>query len=533
MKASVFPLSVMLLAFAITTVAQDSPAVAPGDRFVLTKVRLLPKPGAAGLLTGARITGSNEGPTTAFVELARINRAGAGDSWLEVAIRPGKVYRFVKIESAKGAGLALAEIEFYSPAGRLGGSGFGTSVGNAKSATAFDKALDGDPKTFFESTTENSYVGIDLGSQAQAPAPHFNPQSGASAAPQKIEIGTWPPGTTLYYTTDGSPPTSQDGQLYRGPITVSTTTSIAAIATREGLADSGVTIATYRIGAAATAQQQVKSYHLGNSLTDTISGFLEPIADSAGKNLLFMRKSVPGCSIRYHWDHNRAGFASPDWWANDYNDACAKKVDHLFLQPFPNPPGLDDDGTYGGKFIELARKYNPRADVWLYAQWPDRVNWRRDAYSTGAGWMHPPWFPPNRHPVNWEEAVANNMAYYLDLRKIWDKQIEARGAKPVRVCPGGPALVRLKKEIDAGRVPGIGTFFDTMFSDDIHLSSPGRYLVALVHYACIFGESPEGKVTFANSGLSAEQAAIFQRIAWETVLAEPLSGVRPGGPQKN
>jgi hypothetical protein len=76
-------------------------------------------------------------------------------------------------------------------------------------------------------------------------------------------------------------------------------------------------------------------------------------------------------------------------------------------------------------------------------------------------------------------------------------------------------------------VPGMSTFFDPIFSDDIHLAPPGRYLVALVHYACIFGADPQGKVTYANSGLTAQQAAIFQRIAWETVTAEPLSGVRP------
>ncbi len=407
------------------------------------------------------------------MELARIDRAPAGDGWLEVPVPPdpqagAPVYRFLKIESAKGAGLALAEIEFHSPSGRLKGNGFGTSLGNQKSAT-FDKALDGDPKTFFESPAENSYVGIDLGGQAQAPAPRFSPAGGAFAAAQKIEIGTWPPGTTIHYTIDGSVPAAATGRLYHGPIEASKTTSIAAIASQAGLADSVVVIATYRIGAAAAAQQQVKSYHLGNSLTDTISGFLEPIADSAGKNLLFMRKSVPGCAISYHWEHNRAGFASPDWWANDYNVALAKGVDHLFLQPFPNPPGLADDGTYGGKFIELARKVNPAAEVWLYAQWPDRINWKHDAYSLPHP-MRPPWFPPNRRPANWEEAVANNMAYYLDLKKIWDKQTQARGGKPVRLCPGGPALVRLKKEIDAGKVPGINSFFDTMFSDDIHLA---------------------------------------------------------------
>lgn len=514
------------------SLAQDKPGDAVVDRFVLAKVRLLPKPGTAAQLVGARITGSNEGPTTAFVELARIEQVPSGDGWLEVAVTPdpqagAPVYRFVKIESAKGAGLALAEIQFYSPAGRLSGSGFGTSVGN-KSAATFDKALDGDPKTFFESTAGNSYVGIDLGGQVQAPAPRFSPEGGAFAAPQKIKIDTWPSGTTIRYTTDGSAPSTSNGEVYRQPITVAGVTSIAAIASRVGLADSNVAIATYRIGAAATATRQVKSYHLGNSLTDTVNGFLQPIADSGGKNLLFMRKSVPGCSIGFHWEHNRAGFASPDWWANDYNMACAKKVDHLFLQPFPNPPGLDDDGMYGGKFIELTRKYNPAADVWLYAQWPERTsNWKFDAHCSGAGWMKPPWFPPNRKPANWEEAAANKMAYYLDLKKIWDKQIEARSGKPVRLCPGGPALVRLKKEIEAGKVPGMNTFFDTIFSDDIHLAPPGRYLVALVHYACIFGADPQGKVTYANSGLTAQQAAIFQRIAWETVIAEPLSGVRP------
>ena len=88
----------------------------------------------------------------------------------------------------------------------------------------------------------------------------------------------------------------------------------------------------------------------------------------------------------------------------------------------------------------------------------------------------------------------------------------------------------LKKEIEARKVPGIHTFFDTIFADDIHLSSPGRYLVALVHYACISGVAPQGKVTYANSGLTKEQAAVFQRIAWQAVIAELMTGVLPAQP---
>ncbi len=165
--------------------------------------------------------------------------------------------------------------------------------------------------------------------------------------------------------------------------------------------------------------------------------------------------------------------------------------------------------------------------VCLYAQWPAWDSWKNDAHCTGAGWMKPPWFPPNRQPANWEEAMANKMLYFLELKKTWDRQAEARGEKPIRLCPGGPALVRLKHEIEAGKIPGLTNFHDTVFADDIHLNRQGRYLVALVHYACIFRADPQGKVTYANSGLTAQQAAGFQRIAWETVIAEPLSGVRP------
>lgn len=504
----------------------EEPAKAPpaADRFILSKVRLLPKPGAASALTGARITGSNEGPTNGFVELARIELAIDADAWLEVPVKTAKVYRWIKFESGKGQAVALAEAEFYSPAGRLRGAGFGTSGAKDKSANTFEKALDGDPATFFEAPTESSYVGIDLGQAAQAPRPHFKPEGGAYADPQKVEIAVWPPGATIRYTTDGSTPSATSGEVYKAPIPVAATTTFAAIACQEGLADSDLALATYLIGAAVAASPPLKSYHIGNSLTDTVDGFLGPIAASAGKNFIYIRKTIPGCGLMGNWKSCGQGFASPWPWANDYNVVFDKKIDHLFLQVFPNPPGLKDDTDAGNNFIAAARKGNPDVQPWLYAQWPERASWKNDAHCVGAGWMQPPWFPKNRTPATWEEAMANKMEYYEEVLKNWNA---VEGKKPVRLCPGGPALVRLKSEMEAGKVPGLTDFRAQIFADDIHLARPGRYLVALVHYACIYGTSPEGHVTFANSGCTKEQAAILQRIAWETVTAEPLAGVKP------
>ena len=504
--------------------ATDSPPTAAPNRFVLTKVRLLPKPGTGEALVGARVTGSLEGPTTAFVELAKITQAPTGDGWLEVTIPPGKVYRYVKFESAKGKAAALTEIEFFSPAGKLSGKPFGTSVPKDKAEHAFAKAFDGDPATYFEAPTDNSYAGLDLGREAQAPTPHFKPAGGAFAKAQRVELGVWPSGATIRYTTDGAAPTATS-TLYRGPFTVASNTTVAATAFQDGLADSDVEIVSYVIGATVASAPPLRTYHIGNSLTDTVNGFLSVVANSAGKNLYYMRKTIPGCGITGNWKTCGQGFASPEGWANDYQVVLGKKVDHLFLQPFPNPPGLDDDTEYGGHFIALAREHNPAVQPWLYAQWPalPPASWKTDAHCSGAGWMKPPWFPPHRQPASWEEATANKMLYYLELLKRW---ITTPGQKPVRLCPGGPALVRLKRAIEAGQVPGFNDFAGQIFSDDIHLARPGRYLVALVHFACIYGETPENKVTIANSGLTREQAAIFQRLAWETVTSEPLSGVR-------
>ena len=174
MKTSFSVLPLILVALCAAAYAQDKPAAPPADRFVLTKVRLLPKPGTADRLAGARVTGSNEGPTNAFVALAKIDRAPADDGWLELAVPRSLVYRFVKFESAKGKAVALAELEFYSPAGRLQGKPFGTSGPKGSSGNTFQKAFDGDPKTWFEAPTDNSYVGIDLGPAGAGPGAAFH-----------------------------------------------------------------------------------------------------------------------------------------------------------------------------------------------------------------------------------------------------------------------------------------------------------------------------------------------------------------------
>jgi hypothetical protein len=100
-------------------------------------------------------------------------------------------------------------------------------------------------------------------------------------------------------------------------------------------------------------------------------------------------------------------------------------------------------------------------------------------------------------------------------------------APPPFIVPGGQALVALKQAIESGQVPGFSDFFGSLFQaggEDIHLTPAGAYFISLVFYGCMFQQDPAGLGNDSGGVLTAEQATVFQRIAWETVQAYPLSG---------
>jgi hypothetical protein len=78
----------------------------------------------------------------------------------------------------------------------------------------------------------------------QAATPTFSPPGGSYLLPQFVSISDASPGVTIYYTTDGSTPTTSSPQ-YSGPILVITTTTIKAMAAAPGWSQSPVASATY------------------------------------------------------------------------------------------------------------------------------------------------------------------------------------------------------------------------------------------------------------------------------------------------
>lgn len=80
----------------------------------------------------------------------------------------------------------------------------------------------------------------------QAATPAFSLASGTYKTSQTVTIADTTPGAIIYYTTNGATPTSASS-VYNGPITVSSTTAIEAIAMASGYKTSAEASATYTI----------------------------------------------------------------------------------------------------------------------------------------------------------------------------------------------------------------------------------------------------------------------------------------------
>lgn len=82
-----------------------------------------------------------------------------------------------------------------------------------------------------------------------APTPIFVPGGGNYPSAESVTLTDSAPGATIYYTTDGSAPTT-NSTVYNGPIAVSSDETLEAMATANGYSQSAVSTATYTIAAA-------------------------------------------------------------------------------------------------------------------------------------------------------------------------------------------------------------------------------------------------------------------------------------------
>lgn len=109
------------------------------------------------------------------------------------------------------------------------------------------------------------------------------------------------------------------------------------------------------------------------------------------------------------------------------------------------------------------------------------------------------------------------------VEALADQLNEKHGRRVVYLVPVGAAVTKLRRMIVDGKVPGVERQ-SQVFSDAMPHAGPlAAELAAYCNYAAIYRSSPEGLAI--KDGATADQQAILQRIAWETVSKYPYAGV--------
>jgi len=139
---------------------------------------------------------------------------------------------------------------YYSATGPVSTNGFVPYTGPLQITTAGVESIQTyATETGYQQTNYVSPVNFTINLPVAA-TPVFSPTPGTYTSSQSVTISDTTAGATIYYTTDGSQPTSASA-VYSAPVIVSSTERVKAITVATGFTDSQVAAAAYTINSSA------------------------------------------------------------------------------------------------------------------------------------------------------------------------------------------------------------------------------------------------------------------------------------------
>lgn len=134
-------------------------------------------------------------------------------------------------------------------------------------------------------------------------APTFSVPTGTYTRVQSVEITCADADATIYYTTDGTYPSATNGTQYTSAITIDETTTLKAIAIKNG-ETSGITIATYTMNLPLTTIAAAKQLDNNTSFELDLTGAQIVYIDNAKKNI-YVRDATGAIDL---YNNNNSGF---------------------------------------------------------------------------------------------------------------------------------------------------------------------------------------------------------------------------------
>jgi hypothetical protein len=122
------------------------------------------------------------------------------------------------------------------------------------------------------------------------------------------------------------------------------------------------------------------------------------------------------------------------------------------------------------------------------------------------------------------------MEKYRKEQEAYVDEVNAKaGKRVVFLVPLGDGMLEVRKMIVAGKFPGITKQRNSVIGGDHmpHQGRPGARLGAYMHFAALYRMSPEGLLFPGKDGdgLTDEQRAILQKLAWDMVSKYPYAGI--------
>lgn len=269
--------------------------------------------------------------------------------------------------------------------------------------------------------------------------------------------------------------------------------------------------------------QDINAFYIGHSLSDQIPDMVRSLAqDDAQADFDWVYQSIPGAPLRWQWQ---------DQYALQYSDI--EPHYYSFYDPIHGLPSGDFDvlvltesvprytdiieetHTYVDSFIEYATAHNSDIQIYLYEPWHCILS----GTPTGC--------EDDINSASWRQRLTDDLHMWEDVVNTANNRHKT--INPICLIPVGQGLGNLYDSIILGEIEGLSSI-EQLFADNIHLNDWGKYFVACVHYAAIFGRSPQGLTNQLQYWWGGDfehvpnlMAENFQQIAWETVMNYPHS----------
>ena len=208
----------------------------------------------------------------------------------------------------------------------------------------------------------------------------------------------------------------------------------------------------------------------GHSLTDPIPAMLLPMVRASGaRGAVIERSTIPGSPMDWRWEHRAAPV-----------DARHEIAEYDLLVLTERVPLLNTM-VYHNSADEALRwashAWAHGAATVLYASWTSWV--------TGADGED----DEARAGLSLRERLLREQARWEEIRDHVNTE-RPDGMPEMRMIPGPPIMLALMDAIEADAAPGLTDIRD-IFHDNIHVNDLGAYLMALAHYAVIYGRDPQ------------------------------------------